>query len=364
MGQVVRLTRLLLRAYVRDRTAVFFSFFLPFLLMVIFGTLNFGATARASVGLVDLARNGDSEQFVGALRKVDSFRIQGLDREEALRKLRRSELDMVLVVPAEFRIASARPGTPVPSLELYENTASQASVAVGSAILRDVVDRMSFAVSGTAPAVSISRQEVAGVHLRYVDFLVPGILGMNVMQLNVFSVAFALVALKQRGALRRILATPIDPRRFVAAHGLMRLLMSTVQVGILVAVAFALFQVRIVGSLVDLFALALIGAVPFLMVGFALAGWGQTEDQVQPVAQLITLPQFFVSGVFFSKDASPELIKPLTSYLPLTFLIDGLREIGVQGASLWDVRTQVVGLLAWAVVSFALAVRLLRFETP
>ncbi len=363
MSQTLRLMRLILRAYVRDRTALFFSFFLPFLFMLIFGSLNFGATARASVGVVDLAASADSRQFVDTLRKIDSFRIQPLERDEALRKIQRSELDMVLIVPADFRIAPARAGSPVPTLELYENSAAQASVAMGGAILRDVIDRMSFAVSGTAPAVAISRQEVAGVRLRYVDFLLPGILGMNVMQLNVFSVAFALVALKQRGALRRILATPIDPLKFVAAHGLMRLLMSAIQVAILVAVAFLLFQVKVVGSLLDLLILAIVGALPFLMLGFALAGWGKTEDQVQPVAQLITLPQFFVSGVFFSREAAPALIRPITDYLPLTFLIDGLREVSVQGASLWDVRTAIAGLLVWTVVMFLLAARLLRLET-
>jgi ABC-2 type transport system permease protein len=143
----------------------------------------------------------------------------------------------------------------------------------------------------------------------------------------------------------------------------MRLLMSTAQVAILVTVAFFMFQVRLVGSLLDLLVFALIGALPFLMLGFVLAGWGKTEDQVQPVAQLITLPQLFVSGVFFSKDAAPELIRPITNYLPLTFVIDGMREIAVQGASLWDVRAAILGLLVWTVVGFAAAVRLLRFET-
>lgn len=363
MRQTFRLMLLLLRAYVRDRTALFFSFFLPFLFMVIFGTLNFGAAAEADLGLVDLAQNGDSQRFVDTIAHIDTFKTQRLDRDEALRKLRRSELDLVLVLPADFRIAPVHAGAPVPTLELFENTASQSTVAVASAILRDVIDRISFAVSGTGPVVSISRQEVAGVSLRYVDFLVPGVLGMNVMQLNVFSIAFALVGWKQTGALRRILATPIEPRRFVAAHGLMRLVMSTVQVAILVAVAFLLFQVRLVGSLVDLLVFAFIGALPFLMLGFVLAGWGKNEDQVQPVAQLITLPQLFVSGVFFSKDAAPELIRPITGYLPLTFVVDGLREIAVQGASLWDVRTSILGLLVWTVVSFVAAVRLLRFET-
>jgi ABC-2 type transport system permease protein len=357
-----RLMTLFLRAYVRDRTALFFTFFLPFLFMVIFGTLNFGGVARATVGLVDLAKNAESARFTETLRTIDTFRIRELDREDALRELERSELDIAIILPADLRIAPARTGAAVPTIEVYENTSSQ-SAPIGAAILRDVVDRLSFAVSGTSPVVSIARKEVAGVRLRYVDFLVPGILGMNVMQLNVFSVAFGLVALKQTGALRRILATPIDPRAIVASSGLMRLLVSTIQVAIPLVVAFLMFQVRLVGNVFALFAVAIVGALPFLMLGFALAGWGSTEDQVQPVAQLITLPQFFVSGVFFSRELAPDLIKPITNYLPLTFLIDGLREVAVQGASLWDVRMQIVGLLAWTVVGFLLAVRLLRLRT-
>lgn len=247
MRQILRLTGTLLRAYARDRAALFFALFVPLLLLIIFGSLRFDALVRQPAG------DG-----------------------------------------------------------------------------------------------------------RYVDFLVPGILGMNVMQLNIFSVAFALVAQRQRGVLRRIFATPLDPRRFLAAHGLMRLGLSMVQVLILVAVAFALFQVRIVGGLVDLLIVAIVGAIPFLMQGFAIAGWARTENQVPPVANLITLPQFFLSGVFFPKEAAPDVIRPITDVLPLTLLNDALREVSTQGASLWDVRAPLLGLAIWGVVSFALAVRLLR----
>ena len=92
------------------------------------------------------------------------------------------------------------------------------------------------------------------------------------------------------------------------------------------------------------------------------AGWAETENQVPAIAQLITLPQFFFSGVFFSKEAAPEVIRPITNALPLTFLNDALREISVQGASIWDVRMQILGLLVWTVVGFFLAVRFFRFD--
>ena len=363
MAQTLRLTLLILRAYLRDRSALFFSFFVPFLLMVIFGFLNFGSLGRVDIGIVDDARNTDSERFISTLGQVGTLRIVRVDRDAMLRALRRSDLDLALVIPPDFAISSgpgARPSPP--TIELYENEAAPQESGVGRAIVGDVIDRISFAAAGGAPVVNVSRQEVSGVRLRYVDFLVPGILGLNLMQLNVFSVAFALVSQRQRGVLRRIFATPLDPRRFVAAHGLMRLLLSAVQVAILLAVAFLLFQVRVVGSLGELFVVSLLGAVPFLMQGFAIAGWAKTENQVPPIANLITLPQFFLSGVFFPKEAAPEIVRPITELLPLTFVNDALREISTQGATLWDVRAEVAGLVVWSVVSFAIAVRLLRFE--
>jgi ABC-2 type transport system permease protein len=363
VSQVLRLTAMLLRAYARDRVALFFSLFVPLMLMVLFGYLNLGAFGRVSAVVDDQARNADSERFISALRGVETIRIELGSETEALRELRRTELDMLLVIPPDFRLARADRGAPPPAtVTLFGNEARQQQVAAGTALVSEVVNRLSFAVAGTGPAVAIDRRSVAGVRLRYVDFLVPGILGMNLMQLAVFGVAFGLVVEKQRGVLRRIMATPIRPRRFLAAHVIMRLVLAVAQVLVLLATAALLFNVRIVGSVLDLLAVAIVGSVLFLTQGFAIAGWAQTENQVPAVAQLITLPQFFLSGVFFPKEAAPAVIRPITEVLPLTYLNDALREISVQGASLWDVRDDVLGLLVWTVVGFVLAVRLFRFD--
>lgn len=360
MRQTLRFTGSLLRAYVRDRSALFFTFFMPFLFMLIFGSLNFGALGRIDVGYVDEAGGPDAQRIVGALQQVSALRLVRIDDRSALdRRLQRSELDMGLVLPSGFRIA---PGSAPATLELYANQAAPQESAVGRSIVMDVVGRVSLAASGSAPAVTVAERQVAGVRLRYVDFLVPGILGMNVMQLNIFSVAFALVIQRQRGVIRRIFATPLSPARYLAAHSLLRLALSIAQVGILLTLAFLLFEVRVVGSLADLLVVAIAGAVAFLMQGFAIAGWARTENQVPPVANLITLPQFFLSGVFFPKETAPDLIEPITGFLPLTLFNDALREISAQGASLWDVRAQLLGLVVWGVLGFLLAVRLLKLR--
>ena len=365
MRQTLRLTGSLLRAYVRDRSALFFTFFLPFLFMLIFGSLNFGGFSRVDVGLVDEARNADSERFAGALRQVPTMRVvAATEREAALAQLRRSELDMVLVIPDDFRIRALRRGETADqaSVRLYENQAAPQESAMGAGIVSDVIYRVSITAADAVPSIAIVRERVSGVSLRYVDFLMPGILGMNVMQLNIFSVAFALVIQRQRGVLRRIFATPIDPRRFLAAHSLLRLLLSIAQVLILIALAFVLFRVVVVGSLFDLLVAAILGGIAFLMQGFAIAGWARTENQVPAVANLISLPQFFLGGVFFPKEAAPEAIRPFAQMLPLTLMNDALREISAQGASLWDVRVPLLGLAVWGVAGFLLAVRLLKLR--
>ena len=362
MRQIARLTTALLRGYVRDRVALFFSLIVPLMLMVIFGYLNLGEFGRVSLAIDDQAKNAASAQLVGILKGVDALDVGQMSTDAALTKLRRTELDMLVVIPGDFTIAPARLGQAVPQITVYGDDARPQQVAVGRQIIASVVDRISFAVTQTAPVVGVKDESVQGVRLRYVDFLVPGILGVNIMQLAVFSVAFALVADKQRGVLRRIMATPVRVPNLLTAHVITRLFIAAGQVAVLLTVALVLFNIRIVGGLGPLVVVALLGTLLFLTIGFGLAGWAQTENQVPAIAQLITLPQFFFSGVFFSKNAAPEVIRPLTNLLPLTFLNDALREIAVQGATLWDVRTQILGLVVWIVLGFLLAVRLFRFE--
>ena len=362
MRQTLLLTFMYLRAYARDRTAMFFSLVVPLMLMVIFGSLNLGAFGRVSLAIDDQARGPASEQFAATLRGINTLTIREVDQETALVQLRRTELDMLLVIPRDFAVAPSRAGQPVPTLTIYGNASRPQQVSVGQSVVNEVITRLSFAVNQTAPVVNVRQEDVQGVRLRYVDFLMPGILGVNVMQLAIFSVAFALVVDKRRGVLRRIMATPLRPWRFLVAQVLTRLALATLQVLILIGVAVVLFGVRPVGGISALVLVSLLGCVLFLTIGFALAGWAETENQVPAIAQLITLPQFFFSGVFFDKSAAPEVIRPITERLPLTILNDALREISVQGATLWDVRLNLLGLVAWTLVGYLLAIRFFRFD--
>ena len=362
MGQILGYTTLLLRAYARDRTALFFGFLFPLLFMVLFGVLNFGGSVRVDLAVVDEAKNEQSASFISTLQKIETLRITTGARDAELAKLSAGDRDLVLVIPSDFRITPARPGTSVPTLTLYESSAQPEAGAVGRAILGSVVNELSFAVTQTAPVVSLKREEVTGRNLKYVDFLTPGIVGMTIMQLGISSVAFAFVADRQRGVIRRIMATPIPRRSYMAAHVLQRLILAVVQVLILLAVAVFAFKVTVVGGLGSLLLVAVLGAVVFLNLGFAVTGLLTTENQAAVATQIVTLPQMFLSGVFFSRDAVPAFLRPIADYLPLTFLNDALRDIATTGATLADVGGQILGLVVWAVVSFIAAYRLFRLD--
>jgi len=362
VGRVLRYTLFLSRAYLRDRTALFFGFFFPLLFMGLFGVLDLGAFGTVSLGIVDEAGNADSAAFRAALGRIETLRLTEGSRTDELTSLGKGERDLVVVIPGDFRIAPAAAGSSVPVLTLYESEARPEQANVGSAIITQAVDQMSFAVSRTQPIVALRREAVQGRRLSYVDFLTPGIVGMTIMQLGVSSVMFGFVVDRQRGVIRRIMATPIPRRSYMAAHVLHRLVVAILQVLILIGVAVLAFDVRIVGSMAAVLLLALLGSVLFLCVGFAVTAFVATENAAPAVMQLVTLPQLFLSGVFFSRDVVPAFLRPISDYLPLTFLNDALRQVAIAGASLGDVRGDLVGIVVWTAITFAIAVRFFRLE--
>ncbi len=194
------------------------------------------------------------------------------------------------------------------------------------------------------------------------DFLLPGVLAMSIMQMGVFSVAFVFVDLKKRGILRRLRVTPINPNDFILAQVVTRLLVLLLQIVVLVAAGVLFFHLNFTGNFLDMFIVGILGAVVFLGMGFAIAGVSKSEDQVAPLANVLTLPMLLLSGVFFSRANLPGFVHAITDYFPLTYLADALRGIAIDGARLPQIWPQMTGLAVWAVLSCALAIKLFRWE--
>jgi ABC-2 type transport system permease protein len=348
--------------FVRNRAAVFFSLFLPLIIMLIFGVLNFEGTTTIQLGIVDEAHNEASQGLIDGLAAFDYIEPTSGTRDAQLSELADGNLDFVLVIPAGF---DPQPGQ-VTGLVAYASTSDPAQAQVGQGLLQQAAGTALFAPAGAPPrgafgAPPVSFESVQSRDLGYIDFLVPGIVGMTVMQLGLFGVAFGFVHLKRTGALRRLFATPTSPAYFLGAQVASRLIIAFVQVAILFGIGIW-FGLQMFGDYLTLAAIVLLGSVIFLAVGFAIAGWAKNEDQAAPVANLISLPMMFLSGVFFPRDAMPEFLAGITQFMPLTYVNEALRAVVNEGAAVSSLGPQLLGMGVWAIITFVLAIRLFNWE--
>jgi len=351
------------KMFVRNRVAVFFSIFLPLVIMLIFGVLNFEGSTEIQLGIVDEAGNDASATLVDDLGAYDYLVLSHGTRDDEMAALADGDRDFVLVIPPDWAIPA--PGG-VTGLVAYASNADPAQAQVAQGLLQQAVGQALFAApggggsaAGVAPPIAF--ESVESRDLGYIDFLVPGIVGMTIMQLGIFGVAFGFVQLKRTGALRRLFATPTSPSYFLSAQVLSRLIIGLVQVSILFAVGIW-FGLQMFGSYLTLFVVVIIGSAIFLAMGFAIAGWAKNEDQAAPVANLISLPMLFLSGVFFPREAMPDFLATITGFLPLTYVIEALRAIVNRGADLLSLGPELLGMAVWVVISFVIAVRLFRWE--
>ena len=352
-----------IRMFVRNRAAVFFSLFLPLIIMLIFGVLNFDRPTSIKLGVADEAHNASSQRLAEGLSAFDYLQISGGSREAELAKLEAGDLGFVLVIPAGFDPQLGQES----GLVAYASTADPQQSQVGQGLLQQAVGTALFAPAGGNPPGAVSGappvrfKSVQSRDLGYIDFLVPGIVGMTVMQLGLFGVAFGFVHLKRTGALRRLFATPTSPAYFLAAQVASRLIIAFVQVVILFGIGIW-FGLQMFGDYATLAVIVLLGSMIFLAVGFSVAGWAKNEDQAAPVANLISLPMMFLSGVFFPRDAMPPFLANITQFLPLTYINQALRAVVNDGAGLTSLGPQLLGMGVWAVITFVLAVRLFKWE--
>src|SRR5208337_1074639 len=203
-----------------------------------------------------------------------------------------------------------------------------------SVLSRAEIDAALQSAAGRKDAVATSSQSSSEPGSRYIDFLIPGLLGMNLMNSGMWGVGFALVEMRQRKLLKRFVATPMRRSEFLLALTSSRLVLMVIEVGLLLGFGVLVFHMPVQGSILSVILLGSLGAVTFGGVGLLTACRAQKIETVSGLINLVMMPMWIFSGVFFSYQRFPAVTLPFIKALPLTALNDALRATILEGAPL------------------------------
>ncbi|WP_029041402.1 ABC transporter permease [Cucumibacter marinus] len=360
MTSFVSLSLSQLKMYVRDRQSLFLAFIFPLLLMSAFGFVTGRGATETTIGVIPGADPAANAAYIEALDASSLISVRELDEESASTALEDDVVALVLYLPDVAPDAA----DPVHTTQL--RTIVDASDAQGTgqayALVEGALKQLEYKVRGLEPMFAL---EVADVkertNLRYVDFLVPGLLAFMVMQLAVAGSGFNIVEYKRKGILKRLFVTPLSPFTFISSLIAMRLLTIIVQIGIILLLARFAFGFSAQGSLALMFAFVIGGAILFLSLGFVLGGIASTQNAIILLGNLFIFPQVFLAAVFFPASLLPDWMQGAASLLPLNFLSHALRSISNDGAGLVELWPDILGISAWIIIGILMATRLFRW---
>ena len=340
---LVQLTRVRYREFFREPEAVFWVFIFPVLLAAGLGiAFRNRAPERTIVAVVQ--RQVADTSLAGALRRDVDLEIRVMSDSAAHEALRTGDVALV-AVPAnggvEYRYDDTRPESRTARL-----------------LADDALQR----AEGRRDPVPVGDRLVRERGARYIDFLIPGLLGMNLMGSGIWGLGFAIVDARKKRLLKRLIATPMSRWQYLASFALSRLTLLFVEVGLLLGFAVLVFGVPLRGSLPLLVLICLMSSLSFAALGLLIASRAQTMEGASGLMNLVMLPMWIFSGVFFSASRFPEVIQPLIQALPLTAVIDALRANILRGAGGQTVAPELGIIAVWLVASFFLALKLFRWR--
>lgn len=329
------------REYLREPEVIFWMFGFPLLLTVALGIAFREKPAdEVVIGVID---GPQAATTLAALGAEPQIKARVVNREEGAGALRMGRLSL-LVEPGEH-----------PTFR-YDPTRPDAAVARRAA--NDALQR----AAGRVDPLQVETQESREPGGRYIDFLIPGLMGMNIMGGGMWGVGFVLVDMRMRKLLKRLVATPMSRIEFLAAVIASRMVLVMIELTLVVLAGWLLFHVPVRGSIVSVALLVLLGAFTFCGMGLLVASRANKIETASGLMNLVMMPMWVCSGIFFSSERFPQMVQPLIKLLPLTALIDGLRAVVLEGASLASQWPRVVILMGWGLISFVAALRLFKWR--
>ena len=333
-----------LKEFVRRPEAMFWVYFFPVGMAIVLGVAFRNQQREATI--VDVVESPKAQQLFDQLSEFEDLKVGLFPKEQIRLRLRTGKSLLAISNPESggeltYEFDPQRPG----SLEARNNIDAKLQRARGR---KDVFS-----------SNDVHFSEPGG---RYIDFLIPGLLSMGLMGGGLWGVGFGIVDLRIRKLLKRFMATPMRRTHFLLSMLLSRLVFMVPQIIILLFFAWILFGVCIYGSWLAFIVVILLGAFEFAAIGLLVGSRARTAETASGLMNLVMLPMWTLSGIFFSYERFPEIVHPIIRCLPLTPVIDALRAIMSDGKALTDVLPEIGVILVWCVIPFFLALAIFRWN--
>ena len=354
-----------LKMLARNRQAAFWVLFFPLLLVVVFGLIDIKGVGPGSLAIVDQANDAQSEILQVKLAAVELLELEpDFDTEDQARlKVAEGDLDYLVVIPQGFGQSGtqAEPSPPPGVRLVYQSKNGQRNQLVDGLIRSLVAETQDGDLP--LPLSQLVVSEVIQVaEVDYFDQVLMGLIGLGIMTNSIISIAVRVSTYRNQAILKRLLVTPLPIWKYFAGEVTAHLALAAVQVAIILLVGVFVFGADIHGNVVWIFLIALLGSMVFLNIGFILSAWAQSPAAASGMGNAVALPMMFFAGTFFSTATLPWVLPHAAYALPLTPMLDALREVAIDSGQLWDTGPQLGILGLWVIATALIASRVFRFS--
>lgn len=344
------------RSILRSPSAVVFSLVFPLIFIVVFANIG-GSGVTVDVGLAKTCDTTNPIYKVLQKNQIMNL-IKNQSTEEMNKNLSKGSIDAILDIKKNKAM-------PPFTIDVQYTKASSKGAILKSA-LNNILFQMNAALNKDQPKLAeVNETTIQGREYKYIDFILPGMLGFSLLSSGVFGTAFVFLSLRLTLVIKRFFATPVKRFSIVLGEGLARIVFALLGALFIIAIGHYVFGFTLINGFVtvlNMLLLSAIGLIIFMGFGFIISGVAKNESTVPPFSNIITLPQFLLSGTFFSTAAFPGWLQSISRVLPLTHLNEAMRKVAFEGASLGDVSHQLLILGIWFVGIYVVAVKTFKWE--
>ena len=361
---VLVFTKIGTKRFFRDRLAIFFVILFPLIFLFVFGSLvNGNSNISFKIAVLNESKSSFSKVFVNNLNKQKVYKIDHTitNLSEAKDKMQKSQIDATIILPKNFGNPNSN-HIPSGKIEVLYTQNSQVAGQTLTTILQANLKVLNKKFVNVSVPFSVIPKQLTQKSLTAFDYTFSGLLGFSIMGVGIFAPINVFPELKKQGILRRLHTTPLKVWQYFLATMFAQAIVGVVSIAIQFLVALSIFHLQVDGNFLSILIYIILSIFMILGIGLAIGGWAKNERQAAPLANIIIFPMLFLSGTFFPQFEMPIWLQRISSFLPLTPVINGLRLLTTAGKNLTQIGPEIGLIFVWFVIIYAIAFRVFNWE--